>query len=318
MGVLGGENMNYIFAVDLGGTTVKMGIFNKDKEILEKWEIPTRTIEGGKYILPDIAASFDEHMDMHRLSRTDVIGIGIGVPGPVDASGVVNKCVNLGWGVFNIVKTMWDLTGLPVKAGNDATLAALGETRMGSGMGYSNTLMVTLGTGVGGGIIINNNVVHGSTGSAGEIGHICVNQLEEDTCSCGKKGCLEQYASATGLVRCYKKLSAHEKAASTLSELEKVEAKDIFDAAKFGDEIANKLVDQCCMYLGQALAAVACVTNPEAILIGGGVSRAGSILPERIQPYFEKYAFHACRKVDFKLATLGNDAGICGAASLFL
>ena len=310
--------MNYICAVDLGGTTVKMGIFNTDREILEKWEIPTRTEDGGKNILPDIAQSLTEHLDLHRVSKSSVLGIGMGVPGPVDSSGVVNKCVNLGWGVFNLVKQMWELTGLPVKAGNDATMAAFGETMMGSGAGYSNTLMVTLGTGVGGGVIINNQVVHGATGSAGEIGHIQVNENETEHCTCGKCGCLEQYASAHGIVHCYEKLPDYEKAASSLSELEKVEAKDIFDAAKFGDAVANKLVDQLCYYLGKALAAVACVTNPEAILIGGGVSRAGSILTERIQPQFEKMTFHACRNVDFKLATLGNDAGICGAASLFL
>ena len=310
--------MQYIFAVDLGGTTVKMGIFNEEGTLIKKWEIPTRRENGGAYILPDINESMMEHREAHRLSSADIMGIGIGVPGPVTAGGIVNKCVNLGWNVFNLTKTLKDMTGLPVRAGNDATLAALGETRMGGGKGYSNTVLVTLGTGVGGGIILNNQIVYGATGSAGEIGHICVNEQEEEACPCGNHGCLEQYASATGILHSYYKLSDAEKAASTLSELDTIAAKDIFDAAKMGDRIALKLVDQCCHYLGKALASIACVTNPEAIIIGGGVSRAGDILIEGIRPYYLQYAFHSLRTVDFKLATLGNDAGICGAASLFL
>ncbi len=307
----------YVFGVDVGGTTVKMGLFEINGKLLDKWEIPTRTANGGEAILPDVAAGIQKKMQENGLEKKEVCGVGIGVPGPVDAKGTVHVAVNLGWGVFNISETLSKLLdGMEVKAGNDANVAALGEMWKGGGQGYKNMVAVTLGTGVGGGIIVNGEILSGAAGAGGEIGHIHVEDDEEDSCNCKNHGCLEQYASATGVVRLAKrKLQGNE--ASVLREGE-LSAKAVFDAVKAGDKVAIWIAEQFGYYLGKGLAAVAGVVNPEAFVIGGGVSKAGEVLFEYIKPYYEKYVFHASKDVDFKLATLGNDAGIYGAAKMVL
>ncbi len=307
----------YVFGVDVGGTTVKMGLFEINGKLLDKWEIPTRTANGGEAILPDVAAGIQKKMQGKGMEKKEVCGVGIGVPGPVDAEGTVHVAVNLGWGVFNISETLSKLLdGMEVKAGNDANVAALGEMWKGGGQGYKNMVAVTLGTGVGGGIIVNGEILSGAAGAGGEIGHIHVEDDEEDSCNCKNHGCLEQYASATGVVRLAKrKLQGNE--ASVLREGE-LSAKAVFDAVKAGDKVAIWIAEQFGYYLGKGLAAVAGVVNPEAFVIGGGVSKAGEVLFEYIKPYYEKYVFHASKDVDFKLATLGNDAGIYGAAKMVL
>ena len=191
----------YGFGVDVGGTTIKMGFFETDGKLLDKWEIKTDTTNGGENILSDIAKSIDNKLAQEGISKSDVQGIGVGVPGPVNSKGVVLKCVNLGWGVFNVEEALSNLTGLMVKAGNDANVAALGEMWQGAGKGSEDMIMVTLGTGVGGGIIVDGKVIAGANGAGGEIGHITVNEDEIEACNCGQYGCLEQYASATGIVR---------------------------------------------------------------------------------------------------------------------
>lgn len=308
----------YCFGVDVGGTTVKMGFFNADGEVLDKWEIPTRTENGGEKVLPDIAASIEEYMNNKNYTKEDIVGVGIGVPGPVDGKGVIYNAVNLGWGQFNISETLSNLLGgVTVKAGNDANVAALGEMWRGGGMGYTNLVAVTLGTGVGGGIIIDGKILTGATGAGGEIGHIHVQDGEEEACGCGNHGCLEQYASATGIVRlANRKLKASDKA-STLREGE-VSAKTVFDAVKAGDELAKEIAEEFGYYLGTGLAAIAGVINPEVFVIGGGVSKAGDILLKYIEKTYQENVFHASRSVKFALATLGNDAGIFGAAKLVL
>ena len=193
--------MRYLFGVDVGGTTVKLGFFDADGNLLDKWEIPTRKEDNGGHILEDVAATIKEKLTRDSIALQDVVGVGLGVPGPVDDAGMVYKAVNLGWGEFNVVKTLSNLLGLPVRAGNDANVAALGEMWKGGGQGYKNLVAVTLGTGVGGGVIVDGKVVAGNNGAAGEIGHITVNPGEKESCSCGRRGCLEQYASATGIVR---------------------------------------------------------------------------------------------------------------------
>jgi glucokinase len=241
-------------------------------------------------------------------------GVGVGLPGPVDAEGNILECVNLGWGIFPVEKEISGrLNGIFVKAGNDANVAALGEQSAGAGAGKKNFVMVTLGTGVGGGIIVNGKILEGTNGAAGEIGHIPVNTEEEETCSCGKRGCLEQYASATGIVRVAQTL--REKYPDTTLQ-EGATAKDICDGAKAGDALCMETIQILGKYLGVALASTACVLNPECICIGGGVSRAGQILIDAVTGYFQQYVFKPCRKVDFQLAKLGNDAGIYGAAAL--
>ncbi|MEE1086067.1 MAG: ROK family glucokinase [Schaedlerella sp.] len=303
---------NYGFGVDIGGTTVKIGLFKIDGTMLEKWEIPTNTTNGGVSILDDVAASVLSKIEERGIEKEDVLGIGLGVPGPVDDDGVVHKCVNLGWGVFNVEKTLSEKTGFLVKAGNDANVAALGEAWQGGGKGYKNVVMVTLGTGVGGGIILNGKILAGANGAGGEIGHIHVNDEETDTCGCGNKGCLEQYASATGIVRMAKKKLADETRETVLKEKTPLTAKDIFDAAKTGDEVAAELVEKLCDVLGTTLARISCVVDPEVFVIGGGVSKAGEILTEGSAKYFDIHAFHACRGCKITLATLGNDAGMYG------
>lgn len=309
----------YAFGADIGGTTVKLGLFETDGNLLDTWEIPTRTGENGKNILPDIAEAVALKMKEKDIPREDVEGLGMGVPGPVSADGTVLKCVNLGWGVFNVEQEMSSLTGLKVKAGNDGNVAALGEMWLGGGKGYNSIVMVTLGTGVGGGIIIDGHILAGTNGAAGEIGHIPMREGETECCGCGKKGCLEQYASANGIVRITKRyLSANPDAETVLKDIPNFTSKDIFDAAKKGDEVALRMVDEVGQLLGKALATVACVVDPEAFVIGGGMSKAGEIVLDAIRKHYTEYAFHASRNTVFISAQLSNNAGIYGGVKLVL
>lgn len=307
----------YVFGVDIGGTTVKLGLFDVDGTLIDKWEIPTRKENKGENILPDVAKSIQEKMQDKDIAKDNVSGVGIGVPGPVDNEGIIHKAANLGWGEFSIKDTLEAIIDMPVMAGNDANVAALGEMWKGGAQGYDDVVMVTLGTGVGGGIIVNGKVINGSTGAGGEIGHIHVNDDETDTCGCGNKGCLEQYSSATGITRIGNKILASSSKSSVLRDQE-VSAKSVFDAVKAGDELAKEVADVYGKYLGDALAQIACVVNPEVICIGGGVSKAGEVVIDYVKPHYVKNVFHGSRDTKFALATLGNDAGIYGAAKLVL
>ena len=307
----------YVFGVDIGGTTVKLGLFDTEGNLLDKWEIPTRTEEEGSHILPDVADSIKSKISEKQIAIEDIAGAGVGAPGPIDGEGVVHKAVNLGWGTLSIKNTLEDLIHLPVMAGNDANVAALGEMWKGGGQGSRNLILVTLGTGVGGGIIIDGKILTGSTGAGGEIGHIHVQDGETETCGCGNRGCLEQYSSATGIMRLANKRLAESDKQSVLRQVE-VSAKTVFDAVKEKDELALEVAEEFGKYLGNALAVIATVVNPEAIVIGGGVSKAGEILLDYIKPYYEKNVFQGSRDVKFALATLGNDAGIYGAAKLVM
>ena len=308
----------YGFGVDVGGTTIKMGFFETDGKLLDKWEIKTNTENGGVEILPDIAKEIDNKLAQEGISKADVQGVGVGVPGPVQEDSIVNRCVNLGWGIVNVAEELGALTGLTVKVGNDANVAALGENWQGGAKGCKSAVMVTLGTGVGGGIIIDGKIVAGFHGAGGEIGHITVNPDEIETCNCGQHGCLEMYASATGIVRMAKRRLAKNDDETTLRGFEPLTAKDIFDEAKAGDAIAKELVNELGKILGATLAKVACVVNPEAIVIGGGVSKAGKILIDTVQEHFKENAFYAFKDTRFELATLGNDAGIYGCMAMLL
>lgn len=309
--------MKYCFGVDIGGTTVKIGLFTTEGELLEKWEIKTRTENHGEAILPDVAESLQNKMQEKNIRKSEVDGIGIGIPAPVMEDGVVQKTANLGWGYKEVTREMKELTGLPVAAGNDANMAALGEMWLGAGKGQKNMIMVTLGTGVGGGIIVNGKPLAGSHGAGGEIGHFCVNEEETETCGCGNTGCLEQYASATGISRLARRRLERDDSPSSLRGSE-ISAKAVFDALKEGDAVAKEIVEEFGSYLGHALAAIAVITDPSMIVIGGGVSKAGEILLEYVEKYFHEKAFFANQDTRFVLAQLGNDAGICGAAKLIL
>lgn len=308
------------FGVDIGGTTVKIGILSTIGKMIDKWEIKTRTEEQGRYILDDIADSIENAIEQRGYKKEDIIGVGLGVPGPVKADGTVLMCVNLGWGIFNVEKALSDMIGLPVKAGNDANVAALGEQWLGGGRGHSNMVMVTLGTGVGGGIILDGKILSGVCGAAGEIGHMNIVDEKDviGVCGCGNSGCLEQVASATGVVKLANRMLAETDKESTLRNIEKVTARDVFDAAKAGDAAAKEVVDTMAGYLGKALAAIAVIVNPEVFVIGGGVSKAGEYLLNVIREKFREKSFNAVKDTEFALATLGNDAGMAGAARLVI
>ena len=308
----------YAFGVDIGGTTCKIGFFDTNGTLLDKWEIKTNIENNGESILSDVAKAVDNKLAQEAISKDDVQGIGIGVPGPVDSQGVVHRCVNLGWGVVNVAEELGNLTGLKIKVGNDANVAALGEMWQGGAKGSKDVIMVTLGTGVGGGIIVDGKVVAGFNGAGGEIGHITVNNDEIEACNCGQYGCLEQYTSATGIVRLAKRKLAKSTEETSIREIPNLTAKDVFDAAKAGDAAALEITEEFGAYLGQALVNLAATVDPAVFVIGGGVSKAGDILLETVRKYFYDHAFYGNQKTKITLATLGNDAGIYGAAKQVL
>ena len=294
--------MSYIFGVDLGGTTVKIGLF-REGELIEKFEIPTRVENGGEAILPDIGKAVLASMDRQGIEKSRVKGIGIGVPGPVDPQGVVNCCVNLNWGVFNLHEVLSAETGLPVVGGNDANCAALGEYHCFGGEG--SAIFVTLGTGVGGGIIVDGKLLGGAHGSAGELGHITVPAEENLPCTCGKRGCIECYASATGIARMAKSRMGRD-----------LTCKDVFDLAQAGDTAAVDVLETVFDLLGEAIASACCIIDPDRVILGGGVSKAGEYLRKGVEKYFEIHKFHACAGTEICLSRLGNDAGMYGAMHL--
>lgn len=310
----------YAYGVDIGGTTVKIGFFETTGKLVDTWEIHTRTENDGELILPDIAESIKENNEKKSITTDDIEGIGMGVPGPVKDDGTVLKCVNLGWGVFNVEKALSVICGgVKVKAGNDANVAALGEMWQGGGKGYEDVVMITLGTGVGGGIIRGGKIVAGTNGAAGEIGHMPMIDDESECCGCGKKGCLEQYASANGLVNVAEKyIAAHRTVETELDLNAGFTAKDVCDAAKAGDKAGLAAVEESMRLLGKAMASVSCVIDPQVFVVGGGLSKAGNIIIDTASKYYKEYAFHASRETEIKLATLGNAAGMYGGVKMVI
>ena len=314
------ESKKKCIGIDVGGTTVKIGLFETDGTPLFKWEVPTRKEEGGRYILEDVAASIREVLTEKEIHFSDILGAGLGIPGPVMPDGYVEVCVNLGWRDVNPQKELSAmLDNIPVKSGNDANVAALGEMWRGGGMGFTDIVMVTLGTGVGGGIIIDEKIIAGKHGLGGEIGHIHIRDEEWEHCNCGGVGCVEQIASATGIAREARRRMAGEETPSVLRQYgDTVTAKDVLDAAKAGDELALSVVETVGRYLGAALAGIAMTVDPEMFVIGGGVSKAGQFLIDIIDKYYQHYSPISQNKGIIGLAKLGNDAGIYGAARLVL
>lgn len=307
----------YGFGVDIGGTTCKFGLFDREGMLVEKWEIPTDRRDEGAHILEAIVREMEMKLAQHQMEKEQLLGVGVGVPGPVLEDGVVNRCINLGWGRLEVSHKLREMMGVNIKVGNDANVAALGELLFGCGNGCGSMLLVTLGTGVGGGIVLENGILYGAGGAAGEIGHITVNPQETELCSCGRRGCLEQYVSATGIERMLKKALTETKKRTILS-IENVNSKALFDAAKDGDELAIELADKVAEILGKALGNVATILNPEMVALGGGVSGAGELLSKKVEYYLNENTFHACRNTPVVLARLGNDAGIYGAFGMLL
>jgi len=312
-----------LLGIDLGGTTVKFGILTLEGEVQEKWAIETNILEDGKHIVPDIVASLKHRLALYNLTKDDFVGIGMGSPGAVDRDKkTVTGAFNLNWASTQEVGSVIEAElGIPFAIDNDANVAALGERWVGAGANNPDVVFVTLGTGVGGGVIADGNLIHGVAGAGGEIGHIVVEPKDGFDCTCGNHGCLETVASATGVVRVARKLAEEyegdSKIKAAIDNGEAVSSKDIFDAAKEGDHFANTVVDKVSFYLGLASANISNILNPDSVVIGGGVSAAGEFLRSRIENNFQKFAFPQVRKsTKIKIAELGNDAGIIGAASL--
>lgn len=309
----------YVIGVDLGGTAIKAGIFSVEGVLLQKTEQPTRTEGNGRYILPDIAELAAQLMAAAGATPKEVLGLGLGVPGAVLRRSFVRACVNLeDWGDFEVAPALQALCGLPVLVANDANLAAFGEQWKGSACGHENVVLVTIGTGVGGGVILGGKPLEGVHGCAGEIGHIKVFSGEKEACGCTKQGCLEQYASATGLVRLAQERLGSSSTPSLLRQASPINAKALFDAGKAGDPLALSLLEDFSDTFGRVLASISCVFDPEVFVIGGGVSKAGPYLAQLLQKGFLTYCFPGTEQTAFALASLGNDAGIYGAAKLIL
>lgn len=310
--------MKYCLGVDIGGTFVKLGLFTIEGELLEKWQIPTRKEDESSHVLPDIAAALEAKLVEKGISKEEVAGVGFGTPGPVTEDGVAVCPANLAWKNKPVAKELSELLGLPCRGGNDVNVAGLGEMWRGGAKGYRNAVVVPIGTGIGAAIIVNGKVIAGSAGAAGEIGHIHVDNEIKEPCGCGAVGCVEQFSSATGLIRMAKNVIEKTDRATLLRDVKELDAKAVIDAAKAGDEAAEEIFDKFCDYLGYSLAATAAVIDPEIFILGGGVSKAGQILLDRVQGYFKKYVWTGRRNIKFAFAQLGNDAGIYGAASMVI
>lgn len=309
--------MEYCFGVDIGGTTVKMGLFSGEGELLEKWEIPTKKGTDSKPLLKDVGEEMEKCLSRKGIKKEEIAGVGMAAPGPVNEEGLLRGAVNIGWGdVFLGREAEKIMEIFPVFIGNDASFAALGEFTFGAGKDVSSLIMITLGTGVGGGVVLNGQVLMGKTGTAGEIGHTTINPFETLTCNCGKKGCLEQYASATGMVRMAEKFLQESNKPSPLRQLDKITAKDLWEQAKKGDELALDITKYVSHLLGMAIANACYIVDPEMVVIGGGVSQAGQFLLKMIQEAYAQHVFPHCRDKKFALAKLHNDAGIYGAAAM--
>lgn len=306
--------MRFGFGIDIFGTNIKFGCFNEQGELVVKWKTAMPAQVSGSAILPFVAQEIEWFLKKNDLLEDDIIGIGVGIPGPVNESGVVNKCVNLGWGVFNLDRALAGMTGLKVKSGNIANLSAVGECWKGGGT--DNTVFVAMNVGLGGAVVCNGRVIHGTTGGGGEFGHILVNREEKESCTCGRKGCAEQYCSPFGILRLTKRQLATNKMPSALRRRQIEDYRDVVKAAGDGDRVAKEIMGQFYDYLGQCLASVCCVTNPDTIVLGGDFCEFGPELIGNVSASFRKYVFHANENVRFRLAQLDRDACIYGAFKL--
>ncbi len=302
--------MRYGFGVDIWGENTKIGFFDETGKLLEKWKIATPMNRGGNEILPAIAAEIDRCMRNRHLTEDDIIGIGVGIPGPVNHEGTVGKCVNFGWGLFNLNRALSGLTGLPVRAGNIANMSALGECWQGNGT--ANTAFVAMNFGLGGAVVADGHVIAGSTGGGGEIGHIIVNPREKETCTCGRRGCAEQYISPTGILRLTKRQIDMGLQLSPLRRKRSYTYQEVIDGAAKGDKLCQAVMNQVYDYTGRVIAHMCCITNPDTVVLGGEFGIIGQSAMVGITQAFHKYAFPNNENVRFVFAALGTDACIYG------
>lgn len=307
--------------VDIGGTTIKLAFIDTVGNIMNKWEIPTNIHDNGLHIVPDIWNSILNKLSELHEEKELLFGIGVGAPGFINMdTGFIYQAINIGWYKYPLREELETISGIPVKVDNDANLAAAGELWTGSAKGMNDVLFVTLGTGVGGGIIIDGKIVHGKLGMGGEIGHITADYDEKFQCNCGKKGCLETLVSATGIVRlAMEKLEKYPESVlnDTINSNQPLTTKTIFDVYKMQDALAVDVVYEVSKYLGVTLANLANTLNSECIVIGGGVSKAGDLLLTPVKTVFQKHALPRIKEnTDIRMASLGNDAGVIGCAWL--
>jgi glucokinase len=315
--------MNYYVGIDLGGTNTKIGILNIEGEIFKSTVIKTLSSEGAERTLTRIWEAAKGLADELQISTEDIKGIGIGIPGPVINQSIVAFFANFPWGEnVNIKSMMEKISGIETKLDNDVNIIALGEAKYGAAKGSNTSVTVALGTGIGGGIYIDGKLISGFKGAGGEIGHM---KLVKDgkLCGCGQKGCFEAYASATGLIReaTSRLIVNKQNLLYTMIEgkLDTLEAKDIFDAAREGDEFSLDLVDYEAEYLAMGIGNILNIINPERIVLGGGVAMAGDILMNPMKEKLTKYALGvALKDIEIVQGVLGNEAGIKGAVGLFV
>lgn len=312
-----GEHMKIIFGIDIGGTQMKFGVFSEACNLMEKWAVDTDISDLGKHIIPSIEKEIREYTVKKGLEMEEILGIGLGIPGPVDENGYVRTCVNLNWHEFNPVEELQRIfPGTKIAAGNDANVAAMGEYYKGAGKEYSSMMLITLGTGVGGGIILDGKILQGASGIAGEIGHITPGYPEAEHCNCGNVGCVDQFASASGIVRIMKRLLRERTEDSKLRGKEEFTAKDVCRMAEEGDALARECIDICMGVLGKGLAFFSHAFDPQVYVIGGGVSKAGKLITDAIERHYTENLFLIRKGAEIRLAKLGNDAGIIGACML--
>lgn len=308
--------MRYGFGVDIFGTHTKIGCFDENGNLIEKWKFPIPTAQDGSSILPIVADEIERYLAMNQIYEDDVIGIGVGIPGPVNSAGTVNKCINFGWGIFNINRALSGLTGFPVVSGNIANLSALGECWKGNKS--KNMVFIAMNTGLGGAVVCDGAVVHGSQGGGGELGHMVINKNEKEACTCGRRGCVEQYCSPTGILRLTRRYLTATTVPSVLRRGPVTDYQAVLDAAASGDKAATDVMNQFYDHMGHFLSNVCCVTNPDHIVLGGEFCRMGQSVIDNTRRYFHRYIFHANQNVRFEFAKLGTDACIYGAFKLLL
>lgn len=309
----------YRIGIDLGGTNIAVGVVDSGYHLISEASVPAGAGRPAEQVVADMCRAVELALDKAGLTVRDCASIGVGAPGTCDPQrGVVVCAYNLGWFDVPVCRMLTEHFGLPARLSNDANCAALAETVAGAAVGCRNMVLITLGTGVGGGIVVEGKLLHGAHGSGAEIGHLVLNRDETVPCNCGKRGCVEQYCSATGIVRLAKRHLDSTDAPSSLRTLKNLTCKDIFDEGKAGDKEALIILDRYYAYMGEFLGDVCTTVDPEVVVIGGGVSKAGQVLIDGILPYFHKYVFHAASGARFTLASLGNDAGAYGAFKLAL
>ena len=314
--------MKYLIGVDVGGMSVKIGLVNDLGQLIDKKVFET---EFDPHVMAKIIA--DDVFDLLKnndIKQSDLLGIGVGVPGTVDAHlGEIDFCDNLHWSKIPFVKLLNKYIDTHVVLGNDANAAVLGELKFGSAKQFSNVVMITLGTGVGGGIVIDGKVYEGVEGKAAEIGHMTLYKGGEQ-CTCGRKGCFERYASATALIASAKKAMLEDKNSLmweyVKGDLDAVDGKVPFECSKKGDSAAIKVIDEYVSNLSEGMISLMNIFRPETIILGGGVSHAGEYLLNKVIDYCEKedYGYKNAPKTKILIAELGNNAGIIGAAALAL